>query len=152
MTKNVTVRVHEELHKPARTKVAELDTSFQEILLALLEDWVHGKRIVEFEPLVSLRPEEHAAEFEQLQTILEHGTKEQVQCVRNVLKILTENHAAGLGADEKRLLDEYRRGSWEKRRQILAVTAKIEDLAPEVMPGRRRETEIPKSAAHRKAK
>jgi hypothetical protein len=41
--KNITVRMPEELHRPARMKIAELDLSFQEVLLGLLEDWLAGR-------------------------------------------------------------------------------------------------------------
>lgn len=46
-----------------------------------------------------------------------------------------------LTPDEQRLLAEYRSASWEKRRRILAVTAKIEELVPELVPERHRAPE-----------
>jgi hypothetical protein len=41
--KNVVVRIPEDLHLPLRRKVAELDTSFQQVILEALVDWLHEK-------------------------------------------------------------------------------------------------------------
>lgn len=45
-TKKVTVYISEELHKPARVKIAELDTSFQAVLIQMLKEWTFGERTV----------------------------------------------------------------------------------------------------------
>lgn len=39
----------------------------------------------------------------------------------------------GLQGDERRLLEEYRNGSMQKKQRMLAFVAKTEDLGPEVM-------------------
>lgn len=41
--KNVVVRIPEDLHLPLRRKIAELDTSFQQVILEALVDWLHTK-------------------------------------------------------------------------------------------------------------
>ena len=41
--KNVVVRIPEDLHLPLRRKIAEMDTSFQEVILEALVDWLHAK-------------------------------------------------------------------------------------------------------------
>jgi hypothetical protein len=42
-TRNVVVRVPEDLHLPLRRKIAEIDTSFQRVILEGLVDWLHAK-------------------------------------------------------------------------------------------------------------
>jgi hypothetical protein len=37
--KKLTILIDEEIHKPARIKIAELNTSFQTVLLGLLRGW-----------------------------------------------------------------------------------------------------------------
>jgi hypothetical protein len=41
--KNVVVRIPEDLHLPLRKKIAEIDTSFQEVILESLVVWLHAK-------------------------------------------------------------------------------------------------------------
>jgi len=41
--KNVVVRIPEDLHLPLRRKIAEIDTSFQQVILEALVDWLHVK-------------------------------------------------------------------------------------------------------------
>jgi hypothetical protein len=43
--KNVVVRIPEDLHLPLRRKIAELDTSFQQVILEALVDWLHTKDV-----------------------------------------------------------------------------------------------------------
>jgi hypothetical protein len=41
--KNVVVRIPEDLHLPLRTKIAEIDTSFQDVILEALIGWLHAR-------------------------------------------------------------------------------------------------------------
>jgi hypothetical protein len=41
--KNVVVRIPEDLHLPLRRKIAEIDTSFQDVILDGLVAWLHAK-------------------------------------------------------------------------------------------------------------
>lgn len=43
--KIVTIRVDEDLHKVARVRIAELDTSFQQVVGDLLRQWAMGRGI-----------------------------------------------------------------------------------------------------------
>ena len=140
MTKIVTVRLDGELHRQARMKLAEQRTSFQVLLEAFIQEWVHGKRIME------LPKAAQATDVAQLEYILEHGAKDQIEWTRGNLKTFVEAidsqaHQSGdLQADEKRLVEEYRAATLERRRHILALAAKVEDLGPEVVAPRNRRT------------
>jgi hypothetical protein len=139
--KIVTVRLESELHHGARIKLAEQRTSFQALLEAFIGSWVRGERTLE-------RPKSSgAADLARLEYILANGTKDQVQCIRGNLKIFAEavggdtqtgepQGSETLRADEKRLVEEYRTATLEKRRQILALAAKVQDLGPEVVAPR----------------
>jgi hypothetical protein len=41
--KNVVVRIPDDLHLPLRTKIAEIDTSFQDVILESLVGWLHAR-------------------------------------------------------------------------------------------------------------
>jgi hypothetical protein len=77
--------------------------------------------------------------------ILTHGSKDEANWIRGNLKMFAEairrrgerpGTAAGIDADARRLVDEYHKASFEKRRRMLAFAAKEENLEPEVMPSR----------------
>jgi hypothetical protein len=45
--KKITLFVDEALHRSARVKIAELDSSFQEMLTRLLTDWDEGRKTIQ---------------------------------------------------------------------------------------------------------
>lgn len=144
--KRVTVRVPEELHKPARTKVAELDSTFQSILLDLLRSWVKGERQVE-PPRKAAQVERHHEETELLHFVLDRGTKNDAEWIRGNLRNFAEaiRSRDELGAQERRIVEEFRRSSFEKQRKILAAAGKMEDpLGPEAMPSEKSHTGSPR--------
>jgi len=94
--KRVTIRVPEELHEPARVKIARLDTSFQVILTDLLARWTHdGKALT---PAASPRPAGTNLELHQMvDTIMAHGDPEMKTMLKRLLRVSTDQ-LAGPGA------------------------------------------------------
>ncbi len=70
-SKSVTVRVPEEVHRPARIKAAQLGVSLQEVLLQALQDWSGGSSEVHFTP-----NKRYAALLDHLGKVLEYPGKE----------------------------------------------------------------------------
>jgi hypothetical protein len=137
MSKIITIRIDDVLHKSARRKTVDQSTTFQAVGEALLREWAEGKRSVE-----ASRPalrESHAEEVELLRFILDNGSKDDAEWIRGNLRNFAEaiRSRADLGAEERRLVEEYRKGSYEKRRRMLAFGATQEELGPEVMPEQR---------------
>ena len=89
-SKSVTIRVEEEIHKPARLKLAELDTSFQKIVCALLEQWIAGDRQVTVKPGSPQKAMAFKADIDRLTFILEHGTAKDREWIQGNLKNFEE--------------------------------------------------------------
>jgi hypothetical protein len=45
--KKITLFVDEVLHRSARVKIADLDSSFQEVLTRLLTEWTEGRKAIQ---------------------------------------------------------------------------------------------------------
>jgi len=45
--KKITIFVDEPLHRAARVKIAELDSSFQEVFTRLLTEWSEGRKAIQ---------------------------------------------------------------------------------------------------------
>jgi len=100
MAKIVTVRLEEDLHKPARTRIAELDTSFQAVLTGLLRGWVSGTPGTQDSPTPGLgggnvseqakyRPE-HRKWHDLLEFIFVKGTADQAGWIQGNIKTFAD--------------------------------------------------------------
>lgn len=84
-----TIRIPEHIHKPARIKVAEQNTSFQDAVTALLGEWAGGKRHIVITPHVH-QASSHDDDLDRLRYILDHGTPEDKEWIRGNLKNFVE--------------------------------------------------------------
>lgn len=90
--KKITVFLSEDLHKSARVKIAEINTSFQQVLITLLGEWATGKRQAAIPPPAprSIQPDKYGEDMERLQFIMENGTPQQKEWIRGNLKTFVQ--------------------------------------------------------------
>jgi hypothetical protein len=83
--KKITIFVDAALHRAARVKIAELDTSFQEVFTRLLTDWVEGRKAIEI-PARSAAPRDrwHAT----LDEIFDAGNQEAISITQQHLSLM----------------------------------------------------------------
>jgi len=114
----VSVRVPEEIHKPARLKLAETKSSFQGVLTNLLLQWVNGSREIETGPSP---PRKNAKYHDLLDVILEPSDDPEDQKVVRVLtqgmevlaRIKKQHRAGGAAGTEVRERKRERRARKE---------------------------------------
>lgn len=70
------------VHKAARQRLLDENSSFQRVLLPLLEGWLNGD-----EPAAAPPSARHARWHELLDTILDSGDRDQVQIIQQQLQI-----------------------------------------------------------------
>lgn len=159
-SKNVALRIPGDLHRQARVRIADLDTSFQQVLMDLLRQWVRGERELKPEQVTAPGgpPVKWDRDYEDLRVIKEAGddgaleaVQQNLRTFRRLVDMLTGGEPPRLAAptpldhDEEGLLRQYRRSSLDKRRKARAQLALVEELGPEVMPS------APKSAGEKAA-
>jgi len=89
--KNVVVRIPEDLHLPLRRKIAEIDTSFQEVILDALIDWLHAKDAMATKRWLA-RVQETARNARQLPHELTPENAEEKAFVAGLLALLRDQH------------------------------------------------------------
>jgi len=87
--KNVVVRIPEDLHLPLRKKIAEIDTSFQEVILESLVGWLHAKDSTATKRWLA-RVEETARNACQLPPELTPENREEKEFVAGLLAFLRD--------------------------------------------------------------
>jgi len=87
--KNVVVRIPEDLHLPLRKKIAEIDTSFQDVILDALVDWLHAKNPEAAKRWLA-RVEETARSYRQLPEELTPENAEEKAFVASLLAFLRD--------------------------------------------------------------
>jgi hypothetical protein len=108
------------------------------------------------------RPDSHSRQVELLRYILENGTKNDAAWITGNLKNFAEairsrkpgapepkgiQEPAELSEDEERLVKEFRTGTLQKRRRMLASVFKIDEpLEPEAMPSRLAKAPVKRAA------
>jgi hypothetical protein len=89
--KNVVVRIPEDLHLPLRRKIAEIDTSFQQVILDALVDWLHAKDAAAAKRWLA-RVGEAARKARQLPRELTPETVDEKALVAGLLAFLRDSH------------------------------------------------------------
>lgn len=89
--KNVVVRIPEDLHLPLRRKIAEIDTSFQQVIMEGLVDWLHAKDAAAAKRWLA-RVGETARKARQLPRELTPETADEKALVAGLLAFLRNSH------------------------------------------------------------
>ena len=89
--KNVVVRIPEDLPLPLRRKIAEIDTSFQQVILDALVDWLHAKDAAAAKRWLA-RVGEAARKARQLPRELTPETADEKAFVAGLLAFLRDSH------------------------------------------------------------
>jgi plasmid stabilization system protein ParE len=89
--KNVVVRIPEDLHLPLRRKIAEIDTTFQHVILEGLVDWLHAKDVAAAKRWLA-RVEKSARNARQLPRELTPESAREKAFVAGLLAFLRDPH------------------------------------------------------------
>ena len=87
--KKVGIFVDADLHREAKTKVAQLGTSFQQVLLPMLEIWVRGEVPQSAKNVLSAKNQRWHAILDQL---LDSADRDQIQIIQQQLLLFERIH------------------------------------------------------------
>ncbi len=100
--KKITVYLDEELHRPARVKIADLDTSFTAVMQQLLRDWTFSDAKAPAPPAAGPgQVGQHKEAHELLEFILEND-RQAADWINGNLKMFAEAIHARQGVRPKR--------------------------------------------------
>jgi hypothetical protein len=82
--KKITIFVDDALHRATRVKIAELDSSFQEVCTRLLTEWAEGGKAIQIPARSAARDRWHAA----LDEILDADDQELISTTHHLLSLM----------------------------------------------------------------